>query len=231
VVRYGGFWQAVKFPWQILPLLNHLLQGLPKSQKRHSPSIHPTAVLEGNVVLSSGVKILPHASVIGPSFIGRDTVIGTGALVRQSSIGNLCVIGYNTEVKASILSHHVWTHSTYIGDSVMGENVAFGAGVVTGNFRLDEGEISSQWGGRTIPTGLQKFGAVIGEGSRIGIQVGTNPGVKIGKGSFVCGGAFVTEDVPDHSFVCSKYGAQCVRENRVQALQANKRVKFRRAAL
>ena len=30
------------------------------------------------------------------------------------------MIGFGTEVKASVLHSHVWTHSSYLGDSVIG---------------------------------------------------------------------------------------------------------------
>jgi len=215
-VPYEGNWQAVKFGWHLLHLLPLLLQ---KTEPSIHPtaSVHPSAVIEGHVVLEEGVRVLPHATIVGPCHIGRGTIIGNNALVRGSSIGKHCVIGYNTEVKSSVLADHVWTHSSYIGDSVVGENVSFGAGCVTGNLRLDEGEIHSMWqDGTLVSTSLTKFGALIGNDCRIGIQVGLNPGIKVGSQSFIGGGCFAMEDVPEGSFVRLKDGKVVVSKNKAE---------------
>lgn len=228
-VPYAGLWQAVKYPWHLLHLLPALLQELPSGRTRHKESeIHETAVIEGNVVIEEGVRILPHAVIIGPSTIGKGTIVGNNALVRGSSIGEKCVIGFGTEVKNSVLASHVWTHSTYIGDSVIGENVSFGAGCVTGNLRLDEGEISSQVGGDKVETGLTKFGTAIGDHCRIGIHVGINPGVKIGRDTFVGGGCMVGQDIPDQSFVSMKGGEIVVRPNTGKAPHPAEREKYKK---
>jgi bifunctional UDP-N-acetylglucosamine pyrophosphorylase/glucosamine-1-phosphate N-acetyltransferase len=225
---YEGSWQAVKYSWHILPLLPLLLQDIKKPSIHKSASVHPTAVVEGNVVIEEGVRVLPHATIVGPCTIGAHSVIGNNALVRGSSVGQHCVVGYNTEVKSSVLANHVWTHSTYIGDSVVAENVSFGAGSVTGNLRLDEGEITSHWEGEHLNTGLTKFGTIIGPDCRIGIHTGINPGVKIGKGTFVSGGTFVTEDIPDESFVRMKEGVMTVKQNTASAPKPQEREKYRK---
>ena len=222
-VRYQGNWQAVKFPWHLLPLLGMLLDGIQKPKIDKTAKIHKLACVEGPVIVEAGAKILAHATVKGPAYIGKDAVIGTGALVRGSSIGDRCVIGFNSEIKSSALASDVWTHMTYIGDSVIGKNVSFGGGCITGNFRLDETEISSRVGDTMLSTGLHKFGAVVGDDCRFGIQIGMNPGVKIGEGTFVAGGTFLTEDVPASSFVRMKEGKVVVTENRTRAPGAEDR--------
>ena len=67
------------------------------------------------MVLGEGVRVLAHATIVGPCVIGARTIIGNNALVRGSSVGRDCVVGYNTEVKSSVLADHVWTHMTYLG--------------------------------------------------------------------------------------------------------------------
>lgn len=213
VVPYSGLWQPVKYPWHLLPLLGLFLGEIRKPRIAKGAKIHRTAVIEGNVILEDGVNVLPHATIVGPSTIGRGSVIGTGSLVRGSSIGERCVIGYGSEIKSSILAADVWTHGTYIGDSIIGPNVSFGGGSVTGNFRLDGGDVLSSIDKDRMSTGLRKFGLVVGEGARIGIRTGTNPGVKIGRGTFIAGGTFIKDDIPDNRFVCMKNGEMHVREN------------------
>ncbi|MDD4319056.1 MAG: NTP transferase domain-containing protein [Candidatus Peribacteraceae bacterium] len=226
-VPYEGSWQAVKYPWHLLPLLDLLLKDITKPQISKKARIHPSAAIEGPVVIEDGARIFAHAAITGPCYIGKNATVGSGALVRGSSVGEGCVVGFGSEVKGSILMKDVWTHMAYVGDSVCGENVSFGGGSVTGNLRLDEGEISSAVGGDPVPTGLSKFGTIIGDGCRIGIQAGTDPGVKIGGGSFIAGGAYLTEDIPDRSFVRMKDGKAVVRENRVHVPAAAEREKYR----
>jgi acetyltransferase-like isoleucine patch superfamily enzyme len=185
-------------------------------------------VIEGPVIIEEGVRILPHACIMGPVFIGKGSIIGNNALVRGSSVGEHCVIGYNTEVKTSILCNHVWTHSTYVGDSVIGENVSFGAGTVTGNLRLDEGEIHSAHKDDKIATGLTKFGTVIGADCRIGIHVGISPGVKIGRGTFINSGTQIETDVPEGSFVKMKDGVMQIRQNSTKSPNAAEREQYKR---
>lgn len=210
-VPYDGFWQPVKYPWQLVPLLGHFLSGIGKSVIHRTVKIHPSAVIEGNVMIGEGTRVLPHATITGPCSIGRRCIIGNNALVRSSSIGDDCVIGYNTEIKGTVLAGSVWTHMTYLGDSVVGKNVSFGGGCITGNMRLDEQEITSD----PERTGLTKFGVIVGNDCRFGIQVGTNPGIKVGCGSFVATGAMLGEDIPDGSFVDIKEGALRIRPNSV----------------
>lgn len=226
-VPYGGTWQAVKYPWHLLSVLPILMNGAEQSIDS-SAVIHESAVIQGNVIIGEGVRVMPHATIVGPCVIGENTIIGNNALVRGSSVGPHCVIGYNTEVKASILGAHVWTHSTYIGDSVVGDNVSFGAGTVTGNLRLDEGEIVSVVKGEKVHSGLNKFGTIIGRDTRIGIRVAINPGVKIGRGTFVSSGTLVDADIPDDSFAKMKDGALDVRKNSASAPNADDRTSFRK---
>ena len=104
---------------------------------------------------------------------------------------------------------------SFVGDSVIGNNVSFGGGCMTGNLRLDEGEISSAVHETPMKTDLTKFGTAIGDDCRLGISVDINPGVKIGGGTFVTGHLLLTQDIPDRSYVTSKGGQLVVSENRV----------------
>ncbi|MDD5103529.1 MAG: NTP transferase domain-containing protein [Candidatus Peribacteraceae bacterium] len=227
-VPYEGPWLPVKYPWHLLPLLQHELQKIQKPVIHPTAQIHPTAVIEGTVMLEEGVRVFAHATIVGPCFIGKRSIVANNALVRGSSIGPDCVVGYSTEIKSSILASHVWTHMTYIGDSVIGSNVSFGGGSLTGNLRLDEGEISSVVGEEKVLTGLTKFGCVIGNDCRLGIHSTLNPGIKIGQGTFVSSGVLVDRDIPEQSYVSMKGGEMTIRENRSAAPVPEARKEFKR---
>lgn len=223
---YEGYWQAIKYPWHLLQLLPHLLPATRSIDK--SAQIHPSAVVDGNVVLSKNVKVMAHATVVGPCFVGEGTIIANNALVRGSSIGERCVIGYNTEIVRSVINNDVWTHSSYVGDSVIGENVSFGAGTTTGNLRLDEGEITSHVKGEPVGTGLNKFGTIIGDHCRTGIHSCISPGIKIGRGCFIGSNVVISHDVPDNSFVKQRNAELDIRSNTKQVARPEERGKFKK---
>lgn len=229
-VSYNSAWNAVKYPWHLMPLTLSLLNESTESSIASPELIHPTAVIEGNVRLAKGVKVMAHATIVGPCVIGEGTVIANNALVRQSSIGERCVIGYSTEVVRSVLRDDVWTHSSYIGDSVIGSNVSFGASTVTANLRLDEGEIGSTVKEEMIATGLTKFGTIIGDDCRIGVHVTLSPGSKIGSGSMVASDVSVAGDIPERSYVVMKKGEMQVRTNEKEVPKPTGREAFRKSA-
>ncbi|MDD5739531.1 MAG: hypothetical protein PHO20_02075 [Candidatus Peribacteraceae bacterium] len=218
----------MKYPWHLIALLQHELKKIQKPSIHSTATVHPTAVIDGNVILEEGVRVLAHATIVGPCVVGKRSIVANNALVRGSSVGPDCVVGYSTEIKASILGNHVWTHMTYIGDSVIGSNVSFGGGSLTGNLRLDEQEISSMIGEEKVPTGLTKFGCIIGDGCRLGIRSILNPGIKIGQGTFVSSGVLVDKDIPEQSYVSMKGGEMTIRENRSAVPSPETRKEFKK---
>ncbi len=229
-VPYDGIWCAVKYPWHLLSLLPVFLSGIAKQRIHPSASVHPSAVISGPVVIEEGVKVLPNATIVGPCHIGKGSVIANNALVRQSSVHEQCVIGFSSEVKGSILAGHVWTHMSYVGDSIIGRNVSFGGGSITGNLRLDERTVSSVVDGEKISTNLTKLGAIIGDDCRIGIQTTMNPGVKIGSGTFVSSGSLIEEDIPDRMFARMRAGVLHLTPNSVLPPLPGDRAAFRARA-
>ncbi len=227
-VSYEGPWKAVKYPWQILDVCTVFLQEITEQSIAPSAQVHPSAEISGNVIIDEGARIMHNAVVRGPAYIGKRTIVANNALVRGSSIGDDCVVGFNTEVKGSVLHSHVWTHMNYIGDSVIGSNVSFGGGTITGNFRLDEAEVTSVIQGEPIGTGRTKCGCFIGDNCRIGVHVSTNPGVKIGAGCFVVTPTFVQKDIEDGMFASIKNGEMTLKENRVDTTSPNSREQYRK---
>ena len=193
-VVYGGAWQAVKYPWHILHAMDYFLGRL---THRISPTaqISERATVDGAVIIEDNVKLFEGAVIRGPSYIGRSSVIGNGVLVRNAVIGSDCVIGYGTEIKHSYIGDGCWFHSNYVGDSVIEDDCSFGAGAVTANFRLDETDIRLQVGGDKVDTGLDKLGALVGKGCRIGINASLMPGIRVGADCFVGPQVCLTHDL------------------------------------
>lgn len=219
-VPYVGPWAYLKYPWHILDVSNHFL-SLQKTRVAASAKIHPTVTIRGAVVIEDGVIVNPHSTIVGPAYIGRNTIVGNNTLVRQAHIGANCVIGFSTEVVRSYIGDNTWFHTNYVGDSAVGTNVSLGSGAVLANFRLDEEEVFSTIKKQKITTSRNKLGAMIGDNVRIGVNASIMPGVKIGRGSFIGAGTVLTEDVPDDMLVFAKQQLE-VRKNSQVVNQDNR---------
>jgi UDP-N-acetylglucosamine diphosphorylase / glucose-1-phosphate thymidylyltransferase / UDP-N-acetylgalactosamine diphosphorylase / glucosamine-1-phosphate N-acetyltransferase / galactosamine-1-phosphate N-acetyltransferase len=195
VIPYDGFWAPIKYPWHILNVMEHFLDG---SDACIAPSarISERACIEGKVILGDNVRVLENAVIRGPTYVGPNSIVGNNALVRDySHIGSNSVIGYCTEVKHSYIGDNCWFHSNYVGDSIIDDDCSLGAGTVLANFRLDEGNIKVKVGEAAVDTGYDKLGAMMGRGCRVGINASIMPGVRVGSHSFVGPHVCLREDL------------------------------------
>ena len=219
-LKYEGTWNAIKYPWDILDMQQMFFD-------QQTPFIHPSAeiaksaLIKGNVVIKEGVKILDNAVISGPAFIDTNSLIATNALVRESSIGRNSVVGFSTEIARSYLFDSVWTHTNYIGDSIIDSDVSFGSGTVTGNLRFDEQEILGTVKQEKIKSGKTKLGACIGSGVRTGINVSFSPGISIGKNSWISPGIIVEKSIPEESFVKNSAKIEIVPNSRIVKKERN----------
>ena len=197
VLTYRGAWHALKYPWHVLDIMNHYLSKIQGQIVSESAFVARTAVLSGDVFVGERAKIFPGATIVGPAYIGADTIVGNNALVRNSMVLNHCNVGYTTEVARSYVADHCDMHACRVLDSVFAPGVNFSAGCTTANLRIDRGEVQSAINGQKLGSGRDKFGAIIGQGSFLGVDVLTMPGVKIGEGVEVGPGTHVHQDVPN----------------------------------
>ncbi len=199
-VPYDGYWQPIKYPWHVRNVFKYYFE---KANKKidESAQISEHAIIKGDVIIGKNVRIFEGAIINGPCYIGDYSIVANNALVRDSHIGANCVIGFSSEVARSFLGNDVWTHSNYIGDSIIGNNVSFGAGAVTGNFRLDEKNVLIDCNGERVDSGTNKLGLICGSHVRAGVNTSFMPGVKVGSNSFVGAGIVVAEDIKTGSFV------------------------------
>lgn len=205
-------WFTLKYPWHVLSVMDAALSSIGKTSIDPSVQIGKHVVIEGPVVIGKHVKICEGVKIVGPTYIGADSVIGNNSMVRQSHIGERVVTGYSTEITRSYVSDDCWFHTNYIGDSVLGSNVSFGSGCVTANLRLDESNIFSMVKQEKIDTERQKLGVIVGECVRFGVQGSTMPGVKVGRQSIVGAGIIVSEDLPDESY-CRRSESVVITKN------------------
>ncbi len=170
-------------PWQILgrigDLVLGLLDSLPPEFVRLSPgqAVHRSATVASSAVLS------------GPVILSAGCRVGHGAILRGGVwAGEEVTIGPHAEIKGSLLfARSAAAHRNYAGDSIIGRDVNLEAGAVLANHfneRADK-QISVWLDGQEVATGLTKFGALIGDGSRIGANAVMSPGTLLPPGSVV----------------------------------------------
>ncbi|WFO76041.1 NTP transferase domain-containing protein [Desulfurococcaceae archaeon MEX13E-LK6-19] len=193
-------WIDIGTPWNLLEAnkiaLNKFLVNEIKGV------VEDNVTIKGPVFIGENSVVKQFTSIEGPAYIDRDVVIGPSARIRPyTTICRKSRVGFSVEVKESILLEHVYVnHLSYVGDSIICENVNFGAGTITANLRFDEREVKMTIKGKRVSSGRRKLGAIVGANVRTGINVSLMPGVKIGVNSWIAPGAIVDRDVPDNVF-------------------------------
>lgn len=199
VVPYDGPWQAIKFPWHVLDVMQALLNDIDGQHIAPEAYVEEGVLIKGNVVVEAGARLFHGATVVGPAYIGRGAIVGNGALVRESMICDGAVVGFATEVARSYLGERAHTHAGQVLDSVLDDDVNFSATCTTANLRIDHGTVASYVKGQRMDTGRDKLGLIAGKRAFVGVNVMTMPGVKIGRDSEVGPTTVVRRDVPDNT--------------------------------
>ena len=169
-------------PWEItarLPDLLRLMMQKPGKDYlvKDQLVIHRTAIIEQAAVIKP------------PALIGAGCFIGAGAYLRGGIfLGESVTIGPGCEIKTSIISRgSVVAHFNFIGDSIIGNHVNVEAGAVIANHynERDNKSIYVMFNEKVINTGSEKFGALVGDHSRIGANAVLSPGTLLKPSSVV----------------------------------------------
>jgi UDP-N-acetylglucosamine diphosphorylase / glucose-1-phosphate thymidylyltransferase / UDP-N-acetylgalactosamine diphosphorylase / glucosamine-1-phosphate N-acetyltransferase / galactosamine-1-phosphate N-acetyltransferase len=176
-------------------------------QFRLKPGIHGRLIgkpfVSGAVFIGKGTVIEQGAMVKGPAWIGENCEIRNGCYIRENVIvGSGCVLGNSCELKNSIILDEAQIpHFNYVGDSIIGYRGHLGAGVILSNVKLDHGEITVRTPAGVVPTGLKKFGAIIGDRAEIGCNSVLNPGSIIGRNTVLYPGTLWRGVAPEESII------------------------------
>jgi bifunctional UDP-N-acetylglucosamine pyrophosphorylase/glucosamine-1-phosphate N-acetyltransferase len=169
------YWMDVGHPWDMLDANAILIDTLDAEK---SGAVEEGVTLKNKVFIGEGTVIKSGTYIEGPCVIGKNCRIGPHTYIRgATSIGDDCHVGHCSELKNSIImSGTKIPHFNYIGDSVVGSGCNFGAGTKIANLRHDHATIRVC--GKD--TRRKKFGAVIGDDVRFGINCSINVGTMIG---------------------------------------------------
>jgi NDP-sugar pyrophosphorylase family protein len=170
-------------PWYFIQNISYALTELMPdldsdySVTNNNVAIHKSAMIEEGVILKDPV-------VIGANcFIGAHAYLRGGVyLSKNTSIGPGC------EIKSSIVfNSSSLAHFNFIGDSIIGSHVNFEAGAVIANHYNERTEktIHVLIDGKKHAIEPQKFGALVGDNSKIGANAVLSPGTLLEKNSIV----------------------------------------------
>ena len=198
-----------RYPWEVLPKIKSAIDVLGASL--------PADIYEHvseHVWIARSAKLYPSVCIEGACIIGEGTVVRHSAFIRGDAIiGRDCVIGNSTEIKNSIVFDRAQLpHFNYVGDSVIGYAAHMGAGAITSNIKSDKTNINLIIHNTVIPTGLRKFGAMLGDRAEIGCNSVLNPGTVIGRDTNVYPLSMVRGYIPADSIL--KTGGIIISKNK-----------------
>ena len=188
--------EKTEYPWEALPKIKAFILELGATL----PSDIYEQVGE-DVWIAKSAKVAPSASIAGPTIICEGAEIRHCAYIRGSVIvGSGSIVGNSCEVKNSIIFDGVQTpHYNYVGDSILGYHSHMGAGSVTSNVKSDKTNVSILTDGERIPTGLRKFGAILGDYVEVGCNSVLCPGSVVGRNCTVYPLTRVRGYIPENS--------------------------------
>ncbi len=168
-------------------------------------SIDVNCVFIGNVELRDGVQI-SSGCVISDSKIGSNSLVKANSVIETAVIKENCEIGPFARVrpqaiieakakvgnfveikKSTIGKGSKVSHLSYIGDTVMGNDVNIGAGTITCNY-----------------DGANKFQTTIGNNVFVGSDTQLVAPVTIEEGTTIGAGSTITKDTPANELTLSR---------------------------
>lgn len=149
-------------------------------------TIAPCVVLDarkGVIVLGENVEIQPHVSIVGPCFVGDNTVVKAGTrLYEGTTLGEYSKVG--GEIKNTIFQGFGnKQHDGCLGYSFIGEWVNLGAGTDVSDLKNNYGTIRVRFSSQKadeISTGTTSLGLLAGDHTKSAINTSFNTGTVTG---------------------------------------------------
>ena len=165
-------------------------------------AIEPMSLFDtsaGPVLLRRGSQVQAFTRVVGPCYVGRDSVV-TADRIAGSSIGESCRV--HGELSASIFVGHANKgHDGFVGHSVLGRWVNLGAGTITSNLKNTYGTVALWTPEGVRDSGLQFLGTMFGDHVKTGI------GLRLTTGCVLGAGANVFDTMPPKAVAPFSWGA------------------------
>ena len=183
------------YPWEALKGIKDFILQLGSTLGEDYREVSP------QVWVHRTATVAPTAFLGSPCIIGAGTEVRHCAFIRGSAlVGENCVVGNSVELKNAIIFDNVQVpHYNYVGDSILGYKSHMGAGSLTSNVKSDKTLVVVKSGEEQMPTGLKKFGAMLGDYVEVGCNSVLNPGTVIGRHTNIYPTSCVRGVVPANS--------------------------------
>jgi UDP-N-acetylglucosamine diphosphorylase / glucose-1-phosphate thymidylyltransferase / UDP-N-acetylgalactosamine diphosphorylase / glucosamine-1-phosphate N-acetyltransferase / galactosamine-1-phosphate N-acetyltransferase len=169
-------------PWQAIATISDFIS-------RNIASIDASYKIRNGIAVHNSAIIETGALLKPPVIIGKNSFIAANACLRGGVyIADGVKIGMGCEIKSSfVFNNSAIAHFNFIGDSIIGNNVNFEAGSITANHfnERTNKEISVLYNGIAIRTGVEKFGSLVGDHTKIGANAVLSPGTILSPGSTI----------------------------------------------
>jgi UDP-N-acetylglucosamine diphosphorylase/glucosamine-1-phosphate N-acetyltransferase len=157
---------------------------------------------KGPIYIGKDSEIMEGSLVRGPFALGENSILKMGTKVYgATSVGPFCKVG--GEINNSVLfGYSSKGHEGFLGNSVLGEWCNIGADSNTSNLKNNYAEVKL-WNyqeERFTNTGLQFCGLMMGDHSKCGINTMFNTGTVIGVSANIFGSGFPRNFVPSFSW-------------------------------
>ena len=168
-------------------------------------TVHPNVVFDathGAIRVEANATIRPHAVLIGPCWVGQDSIIYEHSLIKMNTvIGPMCKIG--GEVGGTIFQGFSnKCHEGHLGDSIIGEWVNFGSGTTNSNLLNTYSDVILQdLAGKRHKTGRAYVGCFIGDHVKFGICSRIMTGTIVGTGAMIASTNPVPSPTPRFNWV------------------------------
>ncbi|HZD42924.1 MAG TPA: bifunctional sugar-1-phosphate nucleotidylyltransferase/acetyltransferase [Methanomicrobiales archaeon] len=186
-------WLDVGRPWELLEANEWKLGELERAIRG---DVSEQATVTGDVVVEEGATVKSGVVIEGPALIRSGASVGPNAYIRGATlVDEGAKVGHSVEVKNSVLSPGATVgHLSYVGDSILGRDVNFGAGTNVANLRHDGESVKHTVKGDRVSTGRRKFGAVVGDDVKTGINTSLYPGITLSEGAMTLPNEEVSRD-------------------------------------
>lgn len=170
-------------PWEITANATSIVRTLLDQTDLRDYLVTDEVAVHRSAVVETG------ATLKGPLLLGPNCFVAAGAYLRGGNwVAADCIFGPGAELKSSfVFPKTKLAHFNFVGDSILGEDVNLEAGSIVCNYRneRDDKDILVRLDGALRRTGVQKFGALVGDHARIGANATLAPGALLRRGTVI----------------------------------------------
>ncbi len=165
--------------------------------------VKPGVVIDasnGPVYIGKNVEVNANSVIEGPVSIGDNSFIKSCATIKENvSIGKVCKAGGEIE-DSIIMPYSNKQHSGFLGHAYLGSWINIGADTNCSDLKNNYSNIKVNLNGKTIDSGLQFLGLIMGDHSKTAINAMFNTGTIAGFSCNIFGSGFPDKFIPSFTW-------------------------------